>query len=302
MKVYTLKAGENWFCDRYQQEWSRFASEYETNDILNCDLIWLLPSWQWARLPDSLLREKKVIATVHHVVPNKFNKELFLARDRYVDAYHVPCVQTKKNILQFTKKPIKVIGYWLNEEVWHPMDRDQSRRSLNIPMEDFVVGSFQRDTEGSDLKSPKLEKGPDLFVEYVKNISKPNLHILLGGWRRQYIINKLQSENIKYTYIELAERYVLKKMYSSLDLYVVSSRYEGGPQALLEASAMRVPIVSTDVGMATDVLCKNCIIDINNSEPYFPSNSDVNECYNGAHKYEIKEHINKYIKFFKETL
>ena len=33
-----------------------------------------------------------------------------------------------------------------------------------------LVGSFQRDTEGSDLISPKLIKGPDIFIEIVKNM------------------------------------------------------------------------------------------------------------------------------------
>ena len=37
-------------------------------------------------------------------------------------------------------------------------------------------------------------------------------------------------------------------------MYVVSSRIEGGPQALIEASLARCPIVSTDVGLATKIL------------------------------------------------
>ena len=29
----------------------------------------------------------------------------------------------------------------------------------------FIIGSFQRDTLGSDLISPKLEKGPDILAD-----------------------------------------------------------------------------------------------------------------------------------------
>jgi glycosyltransferase involved in cell wall biosynthesis len=301
MKVYTLRANENWFCDRFFKEWEQHAKEYCTPFMEDCDVIWLLPSWQWRRIPQRYLESKKVVASVHHIVPEKFNKNDFMARDRFVDCYHVPCQQTKDNINAYTSKPIKVVGYWLNSEVWSPISVRESRGSLGLNHEDYIVGSFQRDTEGSDLITPKLEKGPDLFVEYLKKIKKPNLHVLLGGWRRQYVISRLEEEGINYTYIELASLETLKKMYASLDLYLVSSRYEGGPQALLEAPAMYVPIISTDVGMASDILSKKCIIDVT-KETYTPSNHDVVESYDGAHKFEIKKHIKNYVKLFEEVV
>ena len=37
-------------------------------------------------------------------------------------------------------------------------------KKYNLSNEDYIVGSFQRDTEGHDLHSPKLSKGPDLFI------------------------------------------------------------------------------------------------------------------------------------------
>jgi glycosyltransferase involved in cell wall biosynthesis len=300
MKVYVLKANENWFCDRYHSEWCEYAKKYNCNNINDSDIIWLLPSWQWANIPLELLKTKKVVATVHHIVPNKFNLHEFKARDQFVDCYHVPCSQTKENIKKHTNKPIKIAGYWLNAEVWQPLDKEECRKDLNLDLNEYIIGSFQRDTEGSDLKTPKLEKGPDRFIEYAKKINKDNLRILLGGWRRQYIINRLEEENIKYTYIELAPREILKKMYASCDLYVVSSRHEGGPQSLLEASAMEVPIVSTKMGMAPDVLNKNCLIDIED-KVYFPTNKDVEECKLGAYKFEIKKHIKNYIDIFNLT-
>ena len=45
------------------------------------------------------------------------------------------------------------------------------------------MGSFQRDTEGKDLISPKLEKGPDIFIEIVKQMNSKhnNIKIVLTG-------------------------------------------------------------------------------------------------------------------------
>ena len=39
-----------------------------------------------------------------------------------------------------------------------------------------------------------------------------------------------------------------------MDFYVVTSREEGGPMALMESMACGVPVVSTMVGMASDLL------------------------------------------------
>jgi glycosyltransferase involved in cell wall biosynthesis len=46
----------------------------------------------------------------------------------------------------------------------------------------------------------------------------------------------------------------LYKYYHALDLYLVTSRNEGGPKSVLESMASGVPLVTTAVGMAPDVV------------------------------------------------
>jgi glycosyltransferase involved in cell wall biosynthesis len=43
-------------------------------------------------------------------------------------------------------------------------------------------------------------------------------------------------------------------MFAALDLYIVSSRQEGGPKAILESMASGVPLVTTRVGQAMDLV------------------------------------------------
>ena len=38
------------------------------------------------------------------------------------------------------------------------------------------------------------------------------------------------------------------------DLYLVTSRYEGGPQSIVECGLTKTPIISTDVGLAYEIL------------------------------------------------
>ena len=303
MKIFTLKANENWHSDVLYEEWKKYAKHVYTNDLNEANILWLLPAWQWQRVPLYYLTNKKIVVTIHHIVPEKFNRSDFIKRDKYADVYHVPCKKTYDFISMCTDKPIEIIGYWLNKEIWNPINSTKARSKLGIPQDKFIVGSFQRDTEGHDLKSPKLEKGPDIFIEYVKKLKeeKDNLCVLLGGWRRQYIIKRLEEENIDYIYKRLASRDELKDMYASCNLYVVSSRHEGGPQAILEAAAMKVPIISTDVGVAKDILSKNCVFDIN-QKVYYPTQQDIEESYNNVMKYDIEKHIENYIAFFENSL
>tara|TARA_A100001515_G_C4588148_1_gene215219 strand:- start:1746 stop:2666 length:921 start_codon:yes stop_codon:yes gene_type:complete len=304
MKIYVNNPGENWIIDRIRENWYKHKSEISTENQDESDLVWIVAPWQWQYMNRNLLQRKRVLCTIHHIVPDKFDSNRaneFLARDAYVDAYHVPNKYTAHFVRQLTSKPIYVVGYWFDSSLWYPMENAKIRKKLGIDEDRFVVGSFQRDTEGSDLKSPKLEKGPDLFCDYVEKIKDKKTLVLLGGWRRQYIMNRLNSASIEYKYIEMAPIDQVREMYAASDLYVVSSRYEGGPQALLEASAMKVPIISTRMGAAEDILCENCIIDIE-KEVYIPTSEDVVQNYKNVQKYDIITHIENYVSMFKEVL
>ena len=300
MKVFATFPGENWILDRISQDFRTYKPDIATNDLATADILWLLDGYSWRRLPVDFLKTKKIVLSVHHVTPEKFNLQDFVNRDEIVDLYHVPCKQTYDFIKKHTSKPIEIVGYWFNPELWQPLDKSGCRKYFNLQENEFVVGSFQRDTEGHDLKTPKLEKGPDLFCNYVEKLNEnKNVHVLLGGWRRQYVISRLDEAKIKYTYKEMAPINEVQRMYGACDLYIVSSRFEGGPQAVLEASSMKIPIVSTGVGMAPDVLTKKCIIDVEN-EIYYPDDEDVNNNFENVKEYAVHKQIEKYEKMFRE--
>jgi glycosyltransferase involved in cell wall biosynthesis len=306
MRVFVLAPREDWICDRLASEWYDNFSQYSTRNLYEADVIWLLAGWCWNHIPVSMLSNKKLIVTEHHIVPEKFTKEKFdnfRTRDQFVDCYHVPNNSTKNFIRQITNKPIKVISYWLNDNLWHPYDKIEARKKLNLNTEMYYVGSFQRDTEGFDLKTPKLEKGPDLFCDYlIRNRSKmKNLHVLLGGWRRQYVENRLNEAKIPYTLFEKSNIEIVKLLYASCDLYIVSSRHEGGPQAIIEAAAMKIPIISTDVGIVRSILSDNCIVDIEKNY-YNPIEEDLSYAYERVHDLTIREHGMKFIKLFEDVM
>ena len=68
---------------------------------------------------------------------------------------------------------------------------------------------------------------------YIKN---KKLKVILSGKRRNYVINKLEEAGIPYKYFEMVPLEVVNKLYNVLDLYLVTSRVEGGPQAIFECA------------------------------------------------------------------
>ena len=163
------------------------------------------------------------------------------------------------------------------------LDKNKCRKELGLPLDKFLVGSFQRDTEGHDLISPKLEKGPDIFCDIVESWNKNNnIEVVLAGWRRQYIINRLNKANINYYYHELPTQDILNKLYNCLDLYLVAARVEGGPQAIGECALSKTPIISTNVGISSMILSKESIIEGDNEVT-----PNVEYAYNSISKYNI---------------
>ena len=267
-KVYILPPAEDWIVDRFTKEWNEDNADISVFHPREADVVWLNADWCWKGLHRAgLLTGKKILTTVHHIVPEKFGfleKADFAERDSITTAYHVYNQHTFDFIRPLTTRPIHLVNYWANQKIWRPtITRAGLRVKYGFPDDVYIVGSFQRDTEGHDLKSPKLEKGPDLLANFIVRLqhNNPNVHVVLAGWRRQYIINRLTANGINFTYIERPAQSVINELYQTLDLYPVTARQEGGPQALIECGLLNIPCVSRHVGIAEQVLPPDAIND-----------------------------------------
>ena len=146
--------------------------------------------------------------------------------------------------------------------------------------------------------SPKLIKGPDIFIDLVNRLNKTkNVKVLLSGTRRQYVINNLEKNGIPYVYFEMVQIDQLNEFYNILDLYLVSSRLEGGPQAVLECAVSKTPIISTDVGVASEILHPNSIYSLDNFEEAIPM---VEYAYENSKKFMLPEGMNRFREMFRD--
>ena len=110
------------------------------------------------------------------------------------------------------------------------------------------------------------------------------LVVLLTGKRRNYLLENLEKEKIRYKYFEMMTFEGLNELYNVLNLYIVSSRFEGGPQSIMECAVTKTPIISTDVGIASEILSPQSIYSMNN---FKNAKSDIKTAYKNVQEYLI---------------
>ncbi len=183
-------------------------------------------------------------------------------------------------IAQFTALGLesRFAPYTFDPDVFHPLPKEHPEvrewiQKWRIPTDRYLIANFHRDTEGGNLNAPKLQKGPDAFLETVAWVHERGVpvHVLLAGPRRFWLRRQLRERGVPFTFVgvdtgdrddfsvNILPRRVLNLLYNIADLYLISSRWEGGPHSVLESAATRCKVLSTPNGIAPDVLAPECV-------------------------------------------
>lgn len=304
-KVYLLYAKDNWIINELAKEWIQHNKHLHTENVNEATIIWIMCDYIAHLIPYDAYKKKKVITTIHHMVPWKDIKKashyhyLNDITDVFVTIDAVCC----RNMLSaYVTKPITTIHFWHNENRWMLIDDKTGLRSkYMLQSNEFLVGSFQRDTEADSIANktyvPKYEKGPDIFLQAVKLLKThkhPNLVVVLTGDRREYLMNELTRIGIKFYHFGLVQLEQINELYNCLDLYVVGSRIEGGPRAIHECSLLKIPLLTTRVGIVPLLCHPDSIYDMNNVDSILKCRTDTEYNYNQAQRYNIGNYMNKY--------
>jgi glycosyltransferase involved in cell wall biosynthesis len=126
-------------------------------------------------------------------------------------------------------------------------DRDALRRSLGIDPTEIVVGHVARYTPEKDhatfLRAARkaLDRQPAMrFIMLGRGVDDANTAI----------VDTIRSLGIEHAVLLLGERDDVAHCMSAMDIFCLSSRFEGFPNVLGEAMAMGLPCVTTDTGDA----------------------------------------------------
>lgn len=206
-------------------------------------------------------RSNKVILTWFHISPDDKRIKYIPLLNEMADVVHTSCNITKENLARFglDAKKIVVVSLGVDLKTFRPLPKDRIediKEKFNFPKGKIIIGSFQKDGCGwKDSLKPKLVKGPDIFCDVIEILSKKYpIHVLLTGPSRGYIKNRLENSRISYTHKFIKYYPDIVLYYDVLDIYLITSRAEGGPKAILESMACAVPVVSTPVGMAPEII------------------------------------------------
>jgi glycosyltransferase involved in cell wall biosynthesis len=175
-----------------------------------------------------------------------------------IDRVQVTHTEMHDLVLGAGVEPEKVFRIPIGVDLEHfPFGTAAAREALGVPESAFVVGSFQKDGVGFRAGlEPKLVKGPDVLVAVLERLRGeiPELFVVLTGPARGYVRRELERIGVPYRHLRLPTRNGLARVYHALDVYLVTSRQEGGPKSVLESMATGVPLVSTRVGQAPELV------------------------------------------------
>jgi glycosyltransferase involved in cell wall biosynthesis len=248
------------------------------SDLDHADVIYSISPGALAHDTSAKLEGKIVVCEFDNPPNHCVTQDSFRKIQRMVSLWVAHTSQAKRQAEDLGLN-VHLVPYRLDssEFIAHETQGDsvaKLRQRYSIPPDRYVIGNFQNDSEGSKLSEPKLQKGPDVFIQIVIALFKKNLpvHVLIAGPRRHWLRSRLKALRIPYSFagIEIQEDDInqntllldeLNNLYACLDLVLVTSRWDGGSYSVLEAAATQRKILSSRVGLAEDVLDTQSIFD-----------------------------------------
>ncbi|WP_371803570.1 glycosyltransferase [Candidatus Lokiarchaeum ossiferum] len=228
------------------------------------------------------IRKIKIIANITNEIHHY--PQIITKLSNLVDMWISPNIKTHDLMVKKGFNSV-LIPFYVDPNLFKKTNKSKKElcEILNIDYnsikDKYLIGSFQRDSLGKNLLEPKWQKNPDLLLKILNNLPKNKILLLLAGPRRHYIIKKCIELDIPFIFIGEMKYIEEKKddfsintlnlkeialLYNLIDVYIVSSKSEGGPKAILEVSLMKTLIFSTPVGLAPDMLSNNLIFNEEN--------------------------------------
>jgi len=287
------KDGRGWSIDQDRAHTIRLLKEsgfvVQSNPLLASHIfcVWLdmllRPSFKWVLW----LRKyagKKVVGAVTNDITQQPEKIPLLQKNLDV------CIAPSKKVHDFLQGhgiQTVLIPFSVGNNVFRPLDlpKRSLAQQLGVPFDEIegkvIIGSFQRDTQGADLVTPKWQKNPELIIQVAKRLPTEKFVLLFAGPRRHYVVKRCQDEGLPYVYVgdpqfilrgeddypqNILDQERMNLLYNLIDIYLVSSKSEGGPKAVLEGALTEAVVISTNVGLAPDMLHADMVYDAEHPE------------------------------------
>lgn len=209
-----------------------------------------------------LMRTPVVIETAHIVERwRKGYKRIFLLWDiitcLFVDRVIAVSNAVAEYYIQYKKLPrskVEVIHNWcdfeqFNYNVYNEKSKRKKKNDLGIPTKFTLIGLIGRLEE---------QKGHKYLIhampEILKNYPKIKFLFIGDGSLKNELIMIAKDKGVYNDILFLGFRNDIPELLSIIDIIVLPSLFEGLPLTAIEASAMGIPVVASDVDGTPDVI------------------------------------------------
>ena len=219
--------------------------------LARVDVVHWLTQTEYLKHLDCMRLLKPTVFSLYHVVA--WNQELRRGCDA-ADIIMVISDEWRQYLQQKGIAPEKIVKAPLGVDMQiftPPLDKRRLREKYGVPTDAFVIGFFGKKT--SDYQD---RKGVSVFIEAVSKLYQLNgcvFVLLVGpGWGR--LEKRLTEKGITHLHRVIPNHDKMPEMYGLLDVYLITSLVEGGPATLLESMSCGVPVISTKVGLAKEII------------------------------------------------
>ncbi|MGM0933361.1 MAG: glycosyltransferase [Bacteroidota bacterium] len=246
--VKCLEAKDNIRLIFQYQKIINYCKDYNI-DLIHCHL-------PWAGFVGRLVYKKTGIPVIYsehnmqeryHLATKSINKLSFNSQSLALGVSQDVTISIKKNIQP--NIPVQTLLNGVNTESFHRSGGSNIRSELGIPEDAIVIGN---------VAVFRFQKRLVEWLQVIKKIRETNSNvygIIVGAGPLEEEIKKewkdLELEKIVF-FPGLKTN--VKPYFEAMDIFMMSSSFEGLPIALLEAMSMECAVVSTDAGGIKEVI------------------------------------------------
>lgn len=174
----------------------------------------------------------------HHIIVVSSSLSTFLCQGEKVPANKVTVINNSVDLSRFSPRS-------------EPNIKERVRRNWDLPPDALIVGGAGR---------LSYQKNFPLFLEVAAKVCDKVPHVIFviagEGPDQASLEEKSRDLGIASRVRFLGFVKEMQEFYQSLDLLLLTSHYEGTPLTVLEAMAMGVPVVASQVDGVADVLAE----------------------------------------------
>ena len=163
--------------------------------------------------------------------------------------------ENKRKCIDFglsKKEDISVFPNCVNTAIFHKQDATDMKKQLGINDDDFVIGFV-----GNFIP----RKGPDRIAKAITQLNDPQIKVMFIGVPYQGYPYEFDCPGIIHK--GAVEHDLLPQYLNCADVFVLPTQKEGCCNAIVEALAVGLPVISSDGAFNDDILDENNSIRVN---------------------------------------